>query len=439
MFFVYSAVYTISLVVLLPYFLLNRGKYLAGFKQRLGFLPELEANSKPVLWIHCVSVGETNAAKPLIEAILRKFPNYRIVVSTTTKTGQELATRLFKNKADLIFYIPFDLGFIVKRVMRKIKPNVILVMETEIWFNLFREAYGHRAHVIIVNGRLSEKSVKRYSWIRKTMKRVLRYVDLALMQTREDAKRLVSLGIRNKKVKVTGNFKFDQMVDKEEKSLTAFFKERFGFTKETPLIVAASTHSPEEKWILEAFKKLYMSGMPNLPRLVLVPRHPERFDEVEKLISGTGLSYVRRTTTLSFEDELADVVLLDTIGELRSVYPLADIVFVGGSLIPHGGQSILEPALAKTTIVTGHSMTNFEAVANEFAARDAFVRLPPLEEDAVTDRLATEFMELIGNPETKNRLANNAYSVMHDNRGATFRTIKFLSPYLKVSGNVLFR
>lgn len=439
MYFVYSVVYTISLVVLFPYFLFKRGKYLAGLKQRLGFLPEFPPSGRPVLWLHCVSVGETNAVKPLVEAILKKFPNYRFVISTTTKTGNELARRLFEEKADLVFYMPFDLAFIVRRVMRRIKPNVILVMETEIWFNFLREAYRHRAHVAIVNGRLSEKSVRRYSWIRGTMKRALRYVDLALMQTGEDAKRLVSLGIRSSKVKVTGNFKFDQQVNKKEKSLTAFFKERFGFTKETPLIVAASTHSPEEKWILEAFKKLYMSGLPDLPRLVLVPRHPERFDEVERLIARTGLSYVRRTTSLSFEDELADVVLLDTIGELRSVYPLADIVFVGGSLIPHGGQSILEPALAKKTIVTGHSMTNFEAVASEFAANEAFVQLPPLEENAVTERLAAEFMELISNTETKNRLAKNAYSLMHANRGATSRTVKFLTPYLKVSGNVLFR
>ncbi|NNE67741.1 MAG: 3-deoxy-D-manno-octulosonic acid transferase [Pyrinomonadaceae bacterium] len=437
MFFVYSAVYTISLIALLPYFVLNRKKYLSGFKQRLGFLPEFSSKGKPVVWIHCVSVGETNASRPLVRTIKKRYPKLLLVVSVTTKTGYDLARELYKNDAALIFYIPFDIPFIVNKVMRQIKPSLILIMETEIWFNFFRSARRNRSRVVIVNGRLSEKSAGRYALIRKTMKRVLRSVDLALMQTSKDAHRLISLGINSRKVKITGNFKFDQKVDKNELSLTAYFKERFGFNDSTPLIVAASTHTPEEKWILDAFKQMYLSGKQNLPRLVLVPRHPERFDEVGRLIEETGFSYVRRTSEFGIDDELADVVLLDTIGELRSIYPLADIVFVGGSLIPHGGQSILEPAIAGRTIVTGYSLTNFEAVANEFAAREAFVRLPELEKDIVSDRLAAKFTELLDNKELKEKLAENAFRVMKDNRGATAKTLKYLNPFLQVSGNVL--
>ncbi|MDH3492930.1 MAG: 3-deoxy-D-manno-octulosonic acid transferase [Acidobacteriota bacterium] len=406
-----------------------------GLKQRLGFLPEFSSKGKPVIWFHNVSVGETNAARPLIRTIRKRYPTHSLVVSATTRTGYELAGKIFKREADLIFYMPFDIPFVVKKVMRKIRPSLILVMEKEIWFNFFRAAQRYRAHLVLVNGRLSEKSAKRYSWVRGTFKRVLRCVDLALMQTNIDAQRLMSLGLRSGKVKVTGNFKFDQKIDKSEISLTAYFKERFGFNDSTPLIVAASTHAPEEKWILEAFKKIYLSASPNLPRLVLVPRHPERFDEIAKLIKGTGLSHARRSSPLGLDDELADVVLLDSIGELRSLYPLADLVFVGGSLVPHGGQSILEPALAGKTIVTGHSMTNFEAVAEEFAARDAFVRLPELEADLVSDKLAAKFLELLQDTEQKERLAKNAYSVMHDNRGATARTLKYLEPFLRVSGN----
>lgn len=437
MFLLYSVLYALSLIVLVPYFIVNRGKYFSGFKQRLGFLPPFISNGRPVMWFHCVSVGETNAARTLILSIKKLYPNYRIVVSTTTKTGNELASKLFSGIADLVFYLPFDLPFIINKVMRKIKPNIILIVETELWFNFLRTAYRNRSRVVIVNGRLSEKSMTRYAWIGGTIKRVLRYVDLALMQSNEDANRIVALGIRSSKVKITGNFKFDQRVTKGEHTLTAYFKERFGFSEETPVIVAASTHNPEEKWILEAFKKIYMSGVSHLPRLVVVPRHPERFDAVEKLIAKTGLSYVRRTSPLGFEDEIADVVLLDSIGELRSMYPLADIVFVGGSLIPHGGQNILEPALAKKTIITGNSLANFEAVANEFSAREAFIRLPDLEEGSVSDKLASEFLGLIQNPDRKEQLAKNAYLVMRNNRGATTRTLKYLEPYIQVTGNVL--
>ena len=437
MFFVYSFIYAIALVVLFPYFLFNREKYLSGLKERLGFIPTFKHNGRPVAWVHCVSVGETNAAIPLVRSILKRYPNYRIVVTTTTKTGQDLAKKVFKEQADLVFYMPFDLPFIVNRVLGKIRPNIVLVVETEIWLNFFRSAHRKGARLAVVNGRLSEKSASRYAWIKGTMKRVLRYVDIALMQTDDDAKRLISLGIRHKKVKVTGNFKFDQRIEKGQENLTAYFRERFGFDENTPLIVAASTHDPEERWILEAFKKLYMSGKANLPRLMLVPRHPERFDEVADLIEETGLSFARRTAPLAIDDELADVVLLDTIGELRSVYPVADIVFVGGSLIPHGGQSIFEPALAKKSIVTGSFMANFQAAVDEFALKNAFVQIPELEDDRISDMLAKKFAEMIDNPALREKLAENAFAVVQSNRGATARTMKHLKPILQVSGNVV--
>ncbi len=420
-----------------PLFLIRRKKYASGFKQRLGFIPEFRPDARPVMWIHCVSVGETNAARPLIDKILEKYPNYRLVVSTTTKTGQELAQNLFAKDADLIFYFPFDWRWTVRKVLRKLKPNIILIMETEIWINFLRESHRNRSRVFIINGRLSEKSVARYKWIRKTMKRVMRYVDAALMQTAADARRLVKLGVNINKVKVTGNFKFDQKKDENEKVLTAYFKERFGFLEDSPLIVAASTHEMEERWILEAFKKVYKSDLPNLPRLMLVPRHPERFDEVADLIDNTGFSWLRRTSNLGFDDELADIVLLDTIGELRSVYPLAEIVFVGGSLIPHGGQNILEPALEKKTIVTGHHMTNFKAMAMEFKEKDAFVQLPKLKDSKVADALAKVFEELLRDNKKRKQLAKNAFSLMGKNRGATDKTLAYLKPYLQVQGNVL--
>ena len=229
MFFLYSILLTIGFILFLPLVVLRRGKYAAGFWQRLGRLPDLETgDGRKIVWLHCVSVGETNAARPLVKEILENFPEYKIVVSTTTKTGQELAKQVFKDQAALVFYFPFDWKFTVRRALRHIKPSVVLLMETELWFNFLRQANKSGARIAIVNGRLSEKSFSRYSYIKKAMRRVLHYIDLALMQGRADAKRLIELGIRSSKVKITGNVKFDQTY--EENELTEYFRARFAIS-----------------------------------------------------------------------------------------------------------------------------------------------------------------------------------------------------------------
>ena len=322
-------------------------------------MPKFDADEKPVIWLHCVSVGETNAARPLVKEITQAFPNHTLVVSTTTKTGQKLARDVFKNEAALVFYFPFDWKFSVRRALQKIKPKVVLLMETEIWFNFIREAGQHDIKVAIVNGRLSEKSANGYKKIPNTIKRVLHYVQLILAQTPADAKRFLSLGSRPTKIIVSGNIKFDQQSGANDEKLTAEFRERFGITADAPLIVAASTHAPEEKIVLEAVKEIWKTSADKLPRLMLVPRHPERFNEVAQTIKDTGFIFAKRSENPSVRDKTAEIILLDSIGELRAVYPLAEIVFVGGSLIPHGGQNVLEPAIEKKAIVTGFHTANF--------------------------------------------------------------------------------
>ncbi len=432
MFALYSLLLTVGFVLMLPLLLLRREKYAAGFRQRFGHIPALPQNGNPVVWIHCVSVGETNAALPLVKALREEYPDYQIVISTVTKTGQELAQKLFQEDANLIFYFPFDWKFTVKRALEKIKPNVVLIMETELWFNFIREAVRTNIRVFIVNGRISEKSANRYMKIPKMMRRVLRYIDLALMQTNKDAKRLLSLGINPNKVRVTGNIKFDQPEIEKENLFLNYFGERFDITPENPMIVAASTHAPEEKWIIEAFKKVCKSRSENLPRLLLVPRHPERFGEVEELVRKSGLKLVRRSSPLGLEDISADVILLDSIGELRQVFPLAEIVFVGGSLIPHGGQNILEPALAGKAIVTGFYTVNFAEIVDAFEQNEAVIRLPELQESGIPDKLAEVFNELLENAGARSKLAENALAMLEKNRGATAKTMKFLRPTLQV-------
>ena len=430
MFFLYSFLLTIAFVILSPLLLIRSGKYLAGFTQRLGFLPKFEAEGKTVIWLHCVSVGETQAARPLLSELITSYPNHKFVVSTTTRTGQKLAREVFKDQAALVFYFPYDWRFSVRRALRRIKPTAVLLMETEIWFNFIREAGKCDVKIAIVNGRLSERSANRYQWIKNTFRRVFHYVNLALMQTPGDAKRLLAFGIRGTKVKVSGNIKFDQKVSNAERKLTDELRERFGFSADVPLIIAASTHSPEEKIILEAFKILWKASPETLPRLMIVPRHPERFAEVASLIKTTGYSWVRRSEKPSERDKTSEIILLDSIGELRSAYPLADIVFVGGSLIPHGGQNILEPAIEEKAIITGFYTMNFAAIMEKFVESEAVVQLPKIPESKLPQELSSAFSSLLENLPKRNKLAANALQIAQDNTGATAKTISGLAEIL---------
>jgi 3-deoxy-D-manno-octulosonic-acid transferase len=336
---------------MLPLFIWRRQKYASRFKQRLGNYPQFAHDGRKVIWLHAVSVGETNAARPLFDKLLEEFPDHRIVVSTTTKTGQELAREVFANAADAVFYFPLDWRFSVRKALDNYRPSLVLLMETEIWPRFIHEAKSSSAKVVIVNGRLSEKSFRRYSLVRPLVKNVLADLDLALMQGEKDAGRILELGIAKEKMHVTGNLKFEQTAgDKPE--LTEEIRTRFGIRSDKPLIIAASTHEPEERYVIEALDgELALSC-----RLMIAPRHPERFDAVAGLLAKLPYSFVRRSSPPSEGDKAADIILVDSIGELRSAYPLAEIVFVGGSLIPHGGQSVLEPASeGKANITRPHS------------------------------------------------------------------------------------
>lgn len=427
MFFLYSFLLIVGFVLLLPRLLFQK-KYKASLSERFGHLPHFDAEKKPVVWLHCVSVGETQAARPLVEKLLENFPEYKLVVSTTTLTGQNLARELFKNQTALFFYFPFDFKFSVRRALRHIKPDIILLMETEIWFNFLFEAAKTDARVAIVNGRLSEKSANRYKLIRRTMRRVFDCIDLVLAQTSADAQRFLAVGASDTKVKVSGNLKFDQPFDKVENDLARALRNRFAVSKDAPLIIAASTHAPEEALILEGFAKLRKTTVGKLPRLLIAPRHPERFDAVAEMIKKSGFKSARRSQNPSVQDARSEVILLDSVGELRFALPLAEIVFVGGSLIAHGGQNVLEPAAARKAIVTGFYTMNFKAIVEEFAARGALVQLPNLAERQVPDELAEIFNRLLQDAGQRERLAENAFELMNANRGATRKTVEYLQP-----------
>ncbi len=414
---IYDFLFYLGFLILLPRLAFQR-----NFRERFGKIPEFNAEGKKVVWIHCVSVGETQAARPLVRLLRQNFPEYKLVISTTTSTGQSLAKKVFSQEADLIFYFPFDFKFSVRKALDKINPEIVILMETEIWFNFIREATRKGTKICIANARLSEKSFRRYSLIQKTIKQILSHINLILAQSKADADRFIKLGAEAEKVKITGNLKFDQSFDEAENKLSRLLQERFA--GESPIILAASTHHPEESWILEAYDELLKSSFQ--ARLMIAPRHPERFDEVAEIIKSKGFEVVKRSVEPSHRDKTSKVILLDSIGELRSAMRLAEIVFVGGSLIPHGGQNILEAATASKAIVTGFYTMNFSSIVEEFKANRALIQLPALKADEIVKELARVFLELLTNKSLRQEMADRAFHLVEANKGASIKTVQAL-------------
>lgn len=437
MYFLYSILLGIGVLALLPRFLLDaarHGKYAAGLGERAGSLPRFDAGGRPVVWLHCVSVGEAQAARPLARALLEEYPHHALVVSTTTLTGQRVAREAFKGQAARVFYFPFDWAWSVRRALRALNPSVVLVMETELWPRFFRECRRRAVPLALVNGRISEKSFGRYKLIRPFIRRVLSDLSLAAAQTEGDAERLSALGLPPERLRVTGNVKFD-IEETAALPLTEELRRRFRVSSERPLVVAASTHAPEERVVLEAFKLL--SSNARRPRLLVAPRHPERFGEVASLIEASGLSWTRRTGEPRESDAVCDVILLDSIGELRAVYPLAEVVFVGGSIAPVGGHNVLEPALDARAVVTGPHTSNFKSIVAALLERDALIQLPHTQQpQAAARELARALQGLLDDEVKRRRTGERARAVLEENRGATARTVELLGPLLKQVSDV---
>lgn len=429
----YSFLLTLGFLVLLPRFLfdaLRQGKYTAGWRERLGLLTPPEDGNRPVVWVHCVSVGETQAARPLVKGILRKLPNHCLVVSTITLTGQKLAREVFANDAAKVFYFPFDWAWSVRRALRTIQPSAVVIMETELWPRFLYECSLRRVPVAIVNGRVSTRSYRRYRSIKWFVARMLQAVTLAVMQTEADAERICRLGLEPKKVRISGNLKFDAGKSAGAWNLVDEMRSRFNLS-DSPLILCASTHAPEERIMLDAFSRV-RTATGTQARLMLAPRHPERFGEVASLLEESGLRWTRRTALPEESDAESEVILLDTIGELPAIYPLASIVFVGGSISKSGGHNILEPAAVGACIVTGINTYNFEAIMKSFIRADAVIQLPAVSENEAKIQLAKIFSELLDDQKRRQELGQRARNLVEQNFGATERTLKFIGPILGV-------
>jgi len=314
--------------------------------------------------------------------------------------------------------------------MRTLQPDAVLIMETELWPNLFRECRARRIPVVLINGRVSITSFRRYKMVGLFISRVLNNLSIALMQSEEDGSRIRQLGLSDERVVVTGNLKFDSAECASDDEAAANIRARFGFDGTQPLIVAASTHEPEELIVIDAFKQIKRARPAPDARLLIAPRHPERFGEVTSLLERSGLSWARRSGEPSVTDTTCDVVLLDTIGELRAVYPLAAVAFVGGSIAPHGGHNLLEPAARGICVVTGAHTENFAAVTKALLDENAIVQLPDVPMSEASAKLAFALNELLSDKARRLELGQRGLAVCNRNRGATERTLQMISNIL---------
>jgi len=436
---IYSFLLAIASIALLPYFvyqaIFNR-KYLSNFRQRLGLLPdtlndEPGSGLRPAIWIHAVSVGETLAAKPLIAGLRARFPQYSLIVSTTTATGQSVA-RSRVTEADGVCYFPFDWKFSVRRALDAINPRVVILMESELWLNFLSECVERRIPVIVTNGRISDRSFARSQKFGFFVRRLYGLVTRFAMQSRVDADRAIALGAPAERVTVSGNLKFEIGGANESPKIveTAKFLDEIFALSSTPLIIAGSTTEGEEEVVLAAFEELRKENAFARVRMLIAPRHPERFDFVARLLVSSRLNCARRSEAPR-ESKTADVILLDTVGELAALYRFASVVFVGGSLVPKGGHNILEPALYAKPIIVGPHMENFREIAREFLQRDALVQLRGADVRALTAELRGAIANLLSDKNYAEALGSNARKTIDENRGATARTVEIVSEHLR--------
>lgn len=463
MYFLYSLALGLSFVILLPHFLyqaLRHGKYAGSFKQRLGWLPEAaRADGRRTIWVHAVSVGEFFAARPLIQQIKLCSPESRIVASTTTLTGQRVAQSQ-SNVLDAVFYFPFDWKFAVRRAVSWVKPSAVIILETELWPNFLRECRKRGVVTILANGRFSRRSFDRYRLLRPFIRAVMRDLSLMVMQSEKNAERARELGAKADRVLVCGNLKYDQIEvrgpglgvgegkDANPQPPTPDpyqeIDRRFALSSSRNLIVAGSTSDGEEEMLLEALREVRSVSCLEDTRLLIAPRHPERFEEVASLISRSGFTFGRRSqlnasavgevgasrAAVAVEPSSSeDVILLDSIGELALVYSFAAVVFVGGSLVPHGGHNMIEPAAFAKPIVVGPYTDNFREVVSDFKRADALVQITPSEEKSVKS-LASEFVSLITDRERARAIGERGRDILLAHRGATACTMEAITTLL---------
>ncbi len=410
MYVLYEVLLYLVLILALPYFLLTgvlRGKYLANFPARMGFY-----RSRPEahdLWVHAVSVGETLAARPVVEEILRQRPQTSIVLTTTTLTGQAQARRLFPDAT--VTYFPFDFAFAVRRFLDHHKPRVFATMETEIWPNATRIARQRGLRLILANGRISDRSLPRYRAFRAVVGTVLRKYDRILAREEADRERFLAIGAPGPAVEVSGNVKFDYEPDDTPLEIAPRLEALIAGRK---VLVLGSTMEGEDEVLLPEVERFLKEQN---AFVIIAPRKPERFELVAGLLGTSSIRFVRRSEW-NHEPKAADVLLLDTFGELARIYRYATVAFVGGTLVPTGGHNPIEPAAAGVPVCFGPSMSNFREIAQVFLRNEA----------AIEVRSAAEVIDfasrMFDDPKMQAAWGQRAKDTVRQNRGASERTAR---------------
>ncbi len=430
-YYLYNFLLTVLLIITIPYFLLRSlvsKQFRKALPQRLGFFQS--SSFKRPTWVHAASVGEVFCSIPLLKKIKREFPDSKIVLTTMTFTGNETA-KIHVPEADRILFVPIDHPLIIRRTIEKIQPGLLLIAETELWPNLLRSFGKRRIPVILFNGRISQKSFRRYLLFKFFFKEYLKYISHFLMQTEEDRERVVEIGVEFKKTKVVGNLKFDQAFPSFTQKTLGEMAESLGLRGEKKVLIAGSTHSGEEEILVSLYKELRKIE-PNL-LLILAPRHLERLDEVERILKKEGISWQRKT---SFpigrgrsDQESPHVILLDTMGELTTIYSLGTLVFVGGSLVQIGGHNPLEPLFFKKCVLFGPYMFNFLEISGRLIETGGAIQVSGEEE------LFSQLRRLLSNERAREEMGEKGYQFLRKHQGSTERMFDEIRPFLSKMQN----
>lgn len=404
----------------MPFFIIRR-KFHKGFVMRLGILPRIlieHLKGKEVIWIHAVSVGEANSTQPLVKYLLDKYPEKEIVISTVTPTGNERAREISQGKASVI-YLPLDLSFIVKKVIRLLNPKVVIIVETELWPNLLSCLHRYNIPVAIINGRISERSYRGYLFGKWFIRRLIEKVSFFMMQSEADTKRIVELGANKKTVEITGNTKFDIIEELTDiKKDQVLIKNIFTIHDDDLVICAGSTHHPEESILIKAYSKLKKEF--KTLKLILVPRHTKRADQIRQLVAENNLTFTSYSKPLGEAAPGADVLILDIMGKLKAAYSLADVCFVGGTLAEVGGHNLVEPALFSKSIIIGSHVDNCRYLAeNLLRSKGAIIVKNQVE-------LENNIRNILLQPALNKELGENAYKCLESLKGATERIMNIL-------------
>ncbi|HLF10604.1 MAG TPA: lipid IV(A) 3-deoxy-D-manno-octulosonic acid transferase [Gammaproteobacteria bacterium] len=421
-------VWSVVVYLLLPYAVVNlvwRGlrypAYWHRWPERFGFVRRLGGHR--AIWVHAVSVGEVRSSAALIEALAERYSKHRLVVTTMTPTGSEQVRELFGDRVDHC-YVPYDFPDAVRRFLDRVRPEVAVIAETEFWPNIFAACKQRGIPLLLVNGRVSQASLRGYLRVPKIARAMFAQADLLCAQTRTDAQRLRNLGAPEKRIKVTGNLKFDVELPATLLEQGQRLRDQWG--RERPVWIAASTHGGEESKVLDAFALLRVV-LPDL-LLVLVPRHPERFQSVARLCRRRGFNTALRSRALGCLSTGTQILVGDTMGELQRLYAAADVAFIGGSLVPKGGQNLLEACAVRVPVIFGPHMFHFEEISAMALERGAARQVHGVEELAAAAALYFE------QPELRRAAGRAGYTLVTDNQGALLRTLDLMSEALHAFG-----